>query len=231
MTHKVHPFIFRIGQTTNWKSRWFSMKNYQEYLREDTGIREWLMKKLKTSHVSDINIERSPNVMNIIIRTARPGILIGRGGEGSQKLKKEIEKKIISIWKTIPLRRRPSLPKREIKITIEDIKSPNTNAAVMAQNIADELEKRIPFRRAMKQALEKVSSQKEVKGVKISISGRLDGSEMARYEWLKSGRIPLQTIRADLDFGQREALTKYGIIGVKVWIYKGDVFEKVEGRK
>jgi len=207
------------------------MKNYQEYLREDTGIREWLMKKLKTSHVSDINIERSPNVMNIIIRTARPGILIGRGGEGSQKLKKEIEKKIISIWKTIPLRRRPSLPKREIKITIEDIKSPNTNAAVMAQNIADELEKRIPFRRAMKQALEKVSSQKEVKGVKISISGRLDGSEMARYEWLKSGRIPLQTIRADLDFGQREALTKYGIIGVKVWIYKGDVFEKVEGRK
>ena len=207
------------------------MKNYQEYLREDTGIREWLMKKLKTSHVSDINIERSPNVMNIIIRTARPGILIGRGGEGSQKLKKEIEKKIISIWKTIPLRRRPSLPKREIKITIEDIKSPNTNAAVMAQNIADELEKRIPFRRAMKQALEKVSSQKEVKGVKISISGRLDGSEMARYEWLKSGRIPLQTIRADLDFGQREALTKYGIIGVKVWIYKGVVFEKVEGRK
>ena len=207
------------------------MKNYQEYLREDTGIREWLMKKLKTSHVSDINIERSPNVMNIIIRTARPGILIGRGGEGSQKLKKENEKKIISIWKTIPLRRRPSLPKREIKITIEDIKSPNTNAAVMAQNIADELEKRIPFRRAMKQALEKVSSQKEVKGVKISISGRLDGSEMARYEWLKSGRIPLQTIRADLDFGQREALTKYGIIGVKVWIYKGDVFEKVEGRK
>ena len=118
------------------------------------------------------------------------------------------------------------MPKRELKITIEDIKSPNINAAVVAQGIADDLEKRIPFRRALKQALERVSSQKEVKGVKISISGRLDGSEMARYEWLKSGRIPLQTIRADVDFGLREALTKYGIIGVKVWIYKGDIFEK-----
>jgi len=195
-------------------------------LREDILLKEWLAKKLKTSHVSDIEIERSVNILNIIIKTARPGILIGRGGEGSQKLKKEIEKKLIDIWKRIPVLKKRPLPKREIKLTIEDIKSPNTNAAVVAQSIADDLEKRIPFRRAMKQVLERVSSQKEVKGVKISISGRLDGSEMARYEWLKSGRIPLQTIRADVDFGQREALTKYGIIGVKVWIYKGDIFEK-----
>ena len=226
VTHKVHPYIFRLGQTTNWKSRWFSLKNYQEFLREDILLKEWLAKKLKTSHVSDIEIERSVNILNIIIKTARPGILIGRGGEGSQKLKKEIEKKLIDIWKRIPVLKKRPLPKREIKLTIEDIKSPNTNAAVVAQSIADDLEKRIPFRRAMKQVLERVSSQKEVKGVKISISGRLDGSEMARYEWLKSGRIPLQTIRADVDFGQREALTKYGIIGVKVWIYKGDIFEK-----
>ncbi|KKS37339.1 MAG: 30S ribosomal protein S3 [Parcubacteria group bacterium GW2011_GWA2_42_14] len=195
-------------------------------MREDILLKEWLAKKLKTSHVSDIEIERSVNILNIIIKTARPGILIGRGGEGSQKLKKEIEKKLIDIWKRIPVLKKRPLPKREIKLTIEDIKSPNTNAAVVAQSIADDLEKRIPFRRAMKQVLERVSSQKEVKGVKISISGRLDGSEMARYEWLKSGRIPLQTIRADVDFGQREALTKYGIIGVKVWIYKGDIFEK-----
>src|SRR3989338_994229 len=228
VTHKVHPYIFRLGQTTNWKSRWFSLKNYQEFLREDILLKEWLAKKLKTSHVSDIEIERSVNILNIIIKTARPGILIGRGGEGSQKLKKEIEKKLIDIWKRIPVLKKRPLPKREIKLTIEDIKSPNTNAAVVAQSIADDLEKRIPFRRAMKQVLERVSSQKEVKGVKISISGRLDGSEMARYEWLKSGRIPLQTIRADVDFGLREALTKYGIIGVKVWIYKGDVFEKVK---
>ena len=204
------------------------MKNYREFLREDILLKEWLAKKLKTSHVSDIEIERSVNILNIIIKTARPGILIGRGGEGSQKLKKEIEKKIIDIWKRTPVLKKRPVPKRELKITIEDIKSPNTNAAVVAQSIADDLEKRIPFRRALKQALERVSSQKEVKGVKISISGRLDGSEMARYEWLKSGRIPLQTIRADVDFGLREALTKYGIIGVKVWIYKGDVFEKVK---
>ena len=202
------------------------MKNYREFLREDILLKEWLAKKLKTSHVSDIEIERSVNILNIIIKTARPGILIGRGGEGSQKLKKEIEKKIIDIWKRTPVLKKRPVPKRELKITIEDIKSPNTNAAVVAQSIADDLEKRIPFRRALKQALERVSSQKEVKGVKISISGRLDGSEMARYEWLKSGRIPLQTIRADVDFGLREALTKYGIIGVKVWIYKGDIFEK-----
>jgi len=204
------------------------LKNYREFLREDILLKEWLAKKLKTSHVSDIEIERSVNILNIIIKTARPGILIGRGGEGSQKLKKEIEKKIIDIWKRTPVLKKRPVPKRELKITIEDIKSPNTNAAVVAQSIADDLEKRIPFRRALKQALERVSSQKEVKGVKISISGRLDGSEMARYEWLKSGRIPLQTIRADVDFGLREALTKYGIIGVKVWIYKGDVFEKVK---
>ena len=204
------------------------MKNYREFLREDILLKEWLPKKLKTSHVSDIEIERSVNILNIIIKTARPGILIGRGGEGSQKLKKEIEKKIIDIWKRTPVLKKRPLPKRELKITIEDIKSPNTNAAVVAQSTADDLVKSIPFRRALKQALERVSSQKEVKGVKISISGRLDGSEMARYEWLKSGRIPLQTIRADVDFGLREALTKYGIIGVKVWIYKGDVFEKVK---
>ena len=170
VTHKVHPYIFRLGQTTNWKSRWFSLKNYQEFLREDILLKEWLAKKLKTSHVSDIEIERSVNILNIIIKTARPGILIGRGGEGSQKLKKEIEKKLIDIWKRIPVLKKRPLPKREIKLTIEDIKSPNTNAAVVAQSIADDLEKRIPFRRAMKQVLERVSSQKEVKGVKISSS-------------------------------------------------------------
>src|SRR3989344_3160698 len=226
MTHRVHPYIFRLGQTTNWKSRWFSLKNYREFLREDILLKEWLAKKLKTSHVYDIEIERSVNILNIIIKTARPGILIGRGGEGSQKLKKEIEKKIIDIWKRTPVLKKRPVPKRELKITIEDIKSPNTNAAVVAQSIADDLEKRIPFRRALKQALERVSSQKEVKGVKISISGRLDGSEMARYEWLKSGRIPLQTIRADVDFSQKVAYTTYGTIGIKVWIYKGDVFAK-----
>ncbi|OGZ94369.1 MAG: 30S ribosomal protein S3 [Candidatus Sungbacteria bacterium RIFCSPLOWO2_02_FULL_47_9] len=226
MTHRVHPYIFRIGQTTNWKSRWFSLKNYKEYLREDTMLREWLSTKLRPMHVSEIEIERSPNTMNIIIRTARPGILIGRGGEGATKLKKEVERQMIKIWKRIPVERKKPVPKRELKITVEEIKSPFLNAAVVAQSMADELEKRMPFRRVLKQTLDKISSQKEVLGVRLAISGRLDGSEMARYEWLKSGRIPLQTIRADVDFSQKVAYTTYGTIGIKVWIYKGDVFAK-----
>ena len=207
MTHRVHPYIFRIGQTTNWKSRWFSLKNYKEYLREDTMLREWLSTKLRPMHVSEIEIERSPNTMNIIIRTARPGILIGRGGEGATKLKKEVERQMIKIWKRIPVERKKPVPKRELKITVEEIKSPFLNAAVVAQSMADELEKRMPFRRVLKQTLDKISSQKEVLGVRLAISGRLDGSEMARYEWLKSGRIPLQTIRADVDFSQKVAYT------------------------
>ena len=223
MTHRVHPYIFRIGQTTNWKSPWFSLKNYKEYLREDTMLREWLSTKLRPMHVSEIEIERSPNTMNIIIRTARPGILIGRGGEGATKLKKEVERQMIKIWKRIPVERKKPVPKRELKITVEEIKSPFLNAAVVAQSMADELEKRMPFRRVLKQTLDKISSQKEVLGVRLAISGRLDGSEMARYEWLKSGRIPLQTIRADVDFSQKVAYTTYGTIGIKVWIYKGDV--------
>ncbi len=200
------------------------MKNYQDYLREDTLLREWLSMKLRPMHVSEIEIERSPNTMNIIIRTARPGILIGRGGEGAAKLKAEVMQRIIKIWKRIPVARKKPMPKREVKITVEEIKSPYLNAAVVAQSMADELEKRMPFRRVLKQTLEKVSNQKEVLGVRLAISGRLDGSEMARYEWLKSGRIPLQTIRADVDFAQKTAYTTYGTIGIKVWIYKGDVF-------
>ncbi len=207
---------------TNWKSRWFNLKKYQEYLEEDTILREWLTKKIASSHNNPIEIERSPNSIHIIIRTSRPGILIGRGGEGSTKLKTDIERKLVEIWKNRYPRVYPK--KREIKITIEDIKSPHTNASVIGELIVEDLLKRIPFRRIMKQAIEKVSSDKSVKGVKVALSGRLDGSEMARFEWLKSGRIPLQTIRANIDFAQKEALTTYGIIGVKVWIYTGDVF-------
>ena len=133
---------------------------------------------------------------------------------------------MIKIWKRIPVERKKPVPKRELKITVEEIKSPFLNAAVVAQSMADELEKRMPFRRVLKQTLDKISSQKEVLGVRLAISGRLDGSEMARYEWLKSGRIPLQTIRADVDFSQKVAYTTYGTIGIKVWIYKGEVFAK-----
>lgn len=227
MTHRVHPFVFRIGQTTNWKSRWFGIKRYADFLREDTLLREWLHKKLAKSFVSRVDIERSPNVLHIIISTSRPGFIIGRGGEGSTKLKMEIQKQLMNIWKKSGWKK--TYPeKREIKLTIEEIKTPTLDAATVSQGIVEDLEKRLPFRRVMKQAIEKVSANKEAMGVKIALSGRLDGAEMARYEWAKEGRIPLQTIRANIDYASREALCAYGIIGVKVWIYKGDIFEEKE---
>lgn len=223
MTHRVHPFIFRLGETTTWRSRWFNRKNFSEYLREDTLLREWLMKKLRPAHVAAVEIERSPNTLTIIIKTSRPGLLIGRGGEGIEKLKKEIGTRIIRMWKWYQ-RSKMKGAKREIKLTVEEIKSPETNAAVIAQLIIDDIEKRTPFRRILKRTVDKVMAHKEVKGVKISLSGRLDGAEMARYEWLHKGRVPLQTLRADIDYAQRDAFTTYGVIGVKVWIYKGDMF-------
>ncbi|OHA00560.1 MAG: 30S ribosomal protein S3 [Candidatus Sungbacteria bacterium RIFCSPHIGHO2_02_FULL_49_12] len=218
MTHRVHPYIFRLGINTTWKSRWFNEKKYQEYLKEDTLIREWLVKKLRQAHIDAIDIERSPTTTNIIIRTARPGILIGRGGEGAEKLKQEILKQLRKINPKADV-------KRDVKLTVEDVRSPETHAAIVGQMVADELEKRMPFRRVLKQTVEKVISAKGVEGVKIAISGRLDGAEMARYEWLKKGRIPLQTLRAHIDYAHREAYTTYGVIGIKVWIYKGDIFE------
>lgn len=225
MTHRVHPYIFRLGQTTTWRSRWFNRKNYREYLREDVLLREWLVKRLKAAHVSSIEIERSPNTVNIILRTSRPGILIGRGGEGADKLKKDIELYLTKLWKW-----RPAVKKRrgkhDIKLTVEEVKSPGADASVVAQMVVEDIEKRLPFRRILKQTAEKVMSHKDVKGIKISLSGRLGGAEMARYEWLKKGRVPLATMRADIDYAQRDAFTTYGVIGVKIWIYKGDVFEK-----
>lgn len=221
VTHRVHPYIFRIGQLRTWKSRWFHVRKFKEWLREDTFLREWLGKKLRASHIETVEIERSPHTLHVIIKTSRPGILIGRGGEGAERLKEEIRRLITKTWKrfkTIP-------EKREIKLTIEEVRAPETHAAIAAQMIVDELEKRIQFRRVLKQALEKISSQKEVKGVKISLKGRLDGAEMARYEWAKKGRIPLQTFRADIDYAEKTAYTTYGTTGVKVWIYKGDIFE------
>ena len=220
MTHRVHPYIFRINQLTTWRSRWFSNKKFSEYLREDTLIREWMRKKLRASHVEAIEMERSPGTLHIIIRTSRPGTIIGRGGEGAEKLKKEIEAQLLKI-----VRRAGRVPeKRELKISIEEVRSPETHAAIVGMMLVEDLEKRTAFRRALKTALEKSSSAKGVLGVKIALKGRLDGAEMARYEWAKKGRIPLATLRANIDYAEQTAYTSYGTIGVKVWIYKGDVF-------
>lgn len=220
MTHRVHPYIFRIGQNKTWKSRWFNIKKFQEYLLEDTLLREYLGKKLRQSHVQAIEIERSPNIIQVIIKTSRPGILIGRSGEGAERLKEEIKKYLFKVDR----RFKKSVDKREIKLTIEEVRDPETQASLVAQTIADDIEKRLPFRRILKQALEKVSSAKGVKGVKIALKGRLGGAEMARYEHLKKGRIPLQTLRADIDYAEKTAFTTYGTVGVKIWIYKGEIF-------
>lgn len=230
MTHRVHPYIFRINQLTTWKSRWFNPKYFQAHLREDTLVRAWLERRLKASHLERVDIERFPNLLHIIVKTARPGILIGRGGEGAAKLKQEIERFLARLGVRRPAGMRAAdsaggAKRRELRLTIEEVRAPETHAAVAAQMIADDLEKRLPFRRALRAALEKISASRSVLGVKISLKGRLDGAEMARYEWGKKGRVPLQTIRADVDYADKTAFTAYGTIGVKVWIYKGLVWD------
>lgn len=224
MTHRVHPYVFRLGETTTWKSRWFTLKKFQSYLREDTLLREWLWKRTMGMHVSSIEIERSPNTITLVIKTSRPGILIGRGGEGVERLKKDIARKLHDIAKKSP--RRPILEKRDLKLTIEEVRSPETNARIIAEQIREDIEKRVRFRRILKQTIEKVGAHREVEGVKVMLSGRLDGAEMSRTEWLKKGRIPLQTLRANIDYALVEAHTTYGVIGIKVWVYTGEVFEK-----
>ncbi|RJQ36009.1 30S ribosomal protein S3 [Candidatus Parcubacteria bacterium] len=229
MTHRVHPFVFRLGETTTWKSRWFNLKKFPALLREDTLLREWLWKRLAGMRVSSIEIERSPNTVTIIIKTARPGILIGRGGEGIERLRRDIERELRRIARRFKVR--PAAEKRELKLTIEEVRSPEIDARIVGEEIKEDIEKRVRFRRILKQAVERVMSHREVQGVKIMLSGRLDGAEMSRTEWAKRGRIPLQTLRANVDYALVEALTTYGTIGIKVWIYKGDVFEKAEQKE
>jgi len=217
MTHRVHPYSFRLGQVRDWKSRWFDLRRFRQNLKADVKLRAWLNEHLAKMYVSKIEIERSPTVLKVIIYTSRPGLIIGRSGAGVNLLKNQIEK----------LFEKLSMPKpRELKLAIEEIKNPETDAAIVAKIVAENLEKRLSFRRVLKQILSKVSAHKEVKGVKIALAGRLDGSDMSRREWLLNGRIPLQTIRADIDFARFRAHLPYGDIGIKVWIYKGDVFSQ-----
>jgi small subunit ribosomal protein S3 len=232
MGQKVHPEGFRLGIIFNWKSRWFNKKEYKDFLAEDIVIRDFLLKKLSRSGIQATEIERSANAVNIIIKSARPGLLIGRGGAGLEELKKELTSVLwTKIWKKKNVIH-PDKPPRLIKIQIEEIKFPDTYAQIVAQNIASDIEKRIRFRRIMKKAIERVMQNKEVQGVKVMISGRLDGAEMSRSEHLSTGKIPLHTIRANIDFACVEARTTYGVVGVKVWIYKGEVFDKkIESRK
>lgn len=215
MTHKVHPKSFRLKDSQDWQSRWLSKKNFPAYLEEDFKFREFLEKKLKDCAVQNIEIERFPGKVNVIINSARPGLIIGRGGKGAEDLKKDLER-ISSL---------PKDSKRELRIEIREIRNPWISASLAGQWIAQQLERRVHHRRVIKQAMEKImTNTKEVKGARIEVSGRLGGSEIARREWLRKGRLPRQTIRADIDYALVEAFCAYGVIGVKVWIYKGEKF-------
>ncbi len=231
MTHISHPYIQRIGINRDWRSRWYAKepKLFREYLRTDSAIRNLLSSRLKGMGVGDVTIERNQTVLRIIIKTARPGLVIGRSGEGVIRLKKDID---------MLLRKLKLSEKPEIKLDIEEIRSAETSATIVSQMVAEGLEKRIPFRRVMKQTIEKVIANRDVEGVRITCSGRLGGTDMARKEELKKGRIPRQTLRADIDFTNARANLPYGVIGIKVWIYRGDIFgernmntSKIESRK
>ena len=216
MSHTVHPFSHRLGIIRDWKSRWFASRGtYQEFLKIDILLREYLTKRLRGMYISSIEMERGSGTLRVIVKTSRPGLVIGRSGEGAVRLRNDV----LSFLKKLKVTNMP-----ELKIDIEEVRSPESNAAIVASMVIEGLEKRLPFRRILKQTVEKVMANRDVEGVRIGLSGRLGGADMSRSEELKKGRIPLQTFRADIDFARDQAHLPYGDIGVKVWIYRGEVF-------
>jgi small subunit ribosomal protein S3 len=222
MTHVVHPYSHRLGIIRDWKSRWFGKKNnYVDHLRADVLVRAWLTKKIRGMYVSLIEIERSEKQYRIILHTSRPGMIIGRGGDGIEKLKIALRKEMARLKIVTP---------QDVKLDIVEVPNPEANAAIVAAMVAEGIEKRLPFRRVLKMTIEKVMANRDVKGARIAVAGRLGGAEMARREQIKRGGIPLQTLRADIDFAKEKAYMTYGVIGIKVWIYRGMKFDKKEGR-
>ena len=221
MTHIVHPYAHRLGIIRDWKSRWFAAdaKSYRVNIKVDETIRRYLTKRLRGTYTSNIEIERSQSELRVIISTARPGLVIGRSGENATKLRTDLT---AVVRKVSP----HALPAgKQVKLDINEIRQPETDAAVVAYMVAEGLEKRMPFRRVLKQTVEKVIAAREVEGVRIAVSGRLGGAEMSRKEEVKKGRIPLQTFRADIDFAHEQAYLPYGVIGIKVWIFRGNVYQ------
>ncbi len=218
MTHIVHPYSHRLGIIREWKSRWFGdNKKYRDFLKGDILVREFVKKELADMYVAEVEIERGEKTLRIVIKTSRPGLVIGRSGEGTVKLRKSIE----SFMK----RKNIFDANAELKIDVEEVRSPESNAQLVGLMMKEMIEKRMPFRRVLKQTVDKVMANRDVQGVRLRISGRLNGAEMARTEELRKGRIPLQTFRADIDFARVRAKISQGDLGVKVWIYRGDIFE------
>ncbi|MFH0854144.1 MAG: 30S ribosomal protein S3 [bacterium] len=215
MGHKVNPKIFRMGIIRTWDSKWFAKGKFSSFLKQDVLIRKFLKKQLREAAIDKIEIERSTNNIKIIIYSAKPGVIIGRSGAGIEELKNNLKKLFNKI----------GLSDINLNLNIQEVRNPNLSANIVLQNVIDDIEKRIPFRRALKQANGKVEKA-GAKGVKIVVSGRLNGAEIARTEKLTAGKIPLHTLRADIDYSRGTARTIYGAIGVKVWIYKGEVFNQ-----
>jgi small subunit ribosomal protein S3 len=208
---KIHPYGFRLGVTKEWKAKWFAEKNYSELLLEDNKIRKFISNKLKRTGISSIAIERAANKVKVIIHTGRPGLVIGRKGQGTEELRSSLAK----------------LVNKEIMLEIKEVRRPEADAQIVAEGIANQLERRVAFRRAMKKAVSQ-ALRLGAQGIKVACSGRLAGAEIARREWYREGRVPLQTLRADVDYGFSEANTMYGVIGVKVWVYHGEI---IKGRE
>lgn len=209
MGQKVHPTGFRLGIIKPWHAKWYADKGYTELVQEDRLIRDLVLKRHANAAVAAVDVERSGNNVTVTIFTARPGIIIGRSGQNVEQLRQLLESKT----------------GKKVKINIQEVRQPDLNAQLVARNIADQLEKRVSFRRAMKQAIQR-AMERGALGIKVTVSGRLGGAEMSRRESDRRGRVPSQTLRADIDYGTAEALTTYGVIGIKVWIYRGDVLEK-----
>jgi small subunit ribosomal protein S3 len=206
MGQKVHPLGFRLGYIKTWNSKWYEEKNYAKWLHEDIRIKEFVRKKLVQAGISRVEVERAANKAKVTIYTARPGIVIGKRGAGVDILRKDIQK----------------LTENEVFLNIQEVRKAEIDAQLVSENVATQLEKRVAFRRAMKKAIA-TSMKFGAKGIRIACSGRLGGAEMARYEWYREGRVPLHTLRADIEYGFAEARTTYGKIGVKCWIFKGEV--------
>ena len=212
MGQKVNPIGFRLGVNRDWTARWYSgTRNYAEHLISDLRLREFIKAKLKSAAVSLIVIERPAQNISITVHTARPGIVIGKKGEDIERLRQELTR----------------MAGRPVQLAVEEVRQPELDAQLVAENIAQQLEKRIMFRRAMKRAVQN-ALRLRAQGIKIMVAGRLNGSEIARTEWYREGRVPLHTLRADIDYGTAEAQTTYGKIGVKVWIFKGEIFDKAD---
>ncbi len=219
MTKIVHPYAHRLGIIKDWKSRWFSINaDFRLNLKGDMMMRDWLTKNLKNQYVGLVEIERNSKAIKVIINTSRPGVVIGKSGEGVIKIKNALEKILLKIGEKAP----------NLQIEVVEIKNPEGNASIVSQMIAEGIEKRLPYRRVLKQTVEKVMAVKDIKGIRIYLGGRLAGADMARSEEIKRGRIPLQTIRADIDYARHKAHMPYGDLGIKVWIYKGDIFNKTQ---